>query len=123
MPVEVAEELALLQDRVPPFSPKEVRQTVESELGVTIEDVYATFDLTPIASASIGQVHRATLKDGKVVAVKVQRPNLAPLLYQDIGAMRCFSKWAKFFHLKGDWTLGWKWLINLAEFYLPRLTI
>lgn len=106
LPVEVAEELALLQDRVPPFSQDKVRQTVESELGLNLEDIFASFDLIPLASASIGQVHKATLKDGRVVAVKVQRPDLAPQLYQDLGAMRWFSKVGKLARLKGDWD-GW----------------
>lgn len=106
LPAEVAEELALLQDRVPAFSQDLVRQTVESELGLSMEAIFASFDLIPIASASIGQVHRATLKDGRVAAVKVQRPDLALQLYQDLGAMRWFSKTAKLLRLKGDWD-GW----------------
>jgi predicted unusual protein kinase regulating ubiquinone biosynthesis (AarF/ABC1/UbiB family) len=103
LPVEVADQLELLQDRVPPFSGLQVRQTIESELGLPLQDIFLSFDLQPIASASIGQVHRANLKDGRTVAVKVQRPNLAPQFYQDIGAMRFFAKWAKLFRLKGDW--------------------
>lgn len=106
LPVELAEELSLLQDRVPPFPQELVRQTVRYELGGLPEEVFATFDPEPLASASIGQVHEATLKDGSLVAVKVQRPNLSTLLYQDLGYMRWFAKMALALRLKGDWQ-GW----------------
>jgi predicted unusual protein kinase regulating ubiquinone biosynthesis (AarF/ABC1/UbiB family) len=106
LPVELSEELALLQDRVPPFSSELVRETIRSELGAMPEEIYAAFDSEPIASASIGQVHQATLKDGQSVAVKVQRPNLAKLLYVDLGYMRWFAKIALLLKLKGDWQ-GW----------------
>jgi len=113
LPAELSEELALLQDRVPPFPSEQVRQTVRSELGYYPEDIFLTFDLQPIASASIGQVHKATLADGRIVAVKIQRPNLAAILYQDLGCMRWFAKFSKLLHLEGDWD---SWLELSNEF-------
>jgi predicted unusual protein kinase regulating ubiquinone biosynthesis (AarF/ABC1/UbiB family) len=113
LPAELSEELALLQDRVPPFSSEQVRQTVRSELGYFPEDIFLSFDLEPIASASIGQVHKATLTDGRIVAVKIQRPNLAAILYQDLGCMRWFAKFSKLLHLEGDWD---SWLELSDEF-------
>lgn len=89
---ELAEELTLLQDRVPPFGLDLVRQTIESDLGGTPEDLFTQFDATPIASASIGQVHRVRLKDGKWAVIKVQRPNLAQQFNRDLGLMRLMAK-------------------------------
>jgi predicted unusual protein kinase regulating ubiquinone biosynthesis (AarF/ABC1/UbiB family) len=106
LPTELAEELALLQDRVPPFPLNLVRETVRYELGDFPEKVFSRFEPEPLASASIGQVHQATLPDGTLVAVKVQRPNLSSLLYQDLGYMRWFAKFALALKLKGDWR-GW----------------
>lgn len=106
LPVELAEELSYLQDKVPPFSSHLVRQTIHAELGAYPEAVFAQFDANPVASASIGQVHKAILKDGQMAAVKVQRSNLASLLYQDMGYMRWFAKLAIAVKLKGDWR-GW----------------
>ncbi|MBW1787911.1 MAG: AarF/ABC1/UbiB kinase family protein, partial [Deltaproteobacteria bacterium] len=68
---ELIEELSKLQDHVPPFGYDEVRQIVEGELKGTLEDIFESFEETPLAAASIGQVHKARLKDGEVVAVKV----------------------------------------------------
>jgi len=103
LPIELAEELSLLQDRVPSFAFAQVQQTIEVELGIAPETIFATFEHEPIASASIGQVHKATLADGRTVAVKVQRPNLAALMYQDLGYMRWFAKIALALRLKGNW--------------------
>lgn len=113
LPTELAEELALLQDRVPPFPLTLVRETIRYELGDFPEKVFSRFDPEPLASASIGQVHQATLPDGTLVAVKVQRPNLSNLLYQDLGYMRWFAKFALALKLKGDWR---SWLELSDEF-------
>ena len=88
LPADIANELALLQDRVPPFDGLAARGLVEAgllkELGRKFEDVFDSFDNTPVASASIAQVHFATLKGGREVAVKVQRPNVARLIEIDM---------------------------------------
>jgi predicted unusual protein kinase regulating ubiquinone biosynthesis (AarF/ABC1/UbiB family) len=113
LPAEVSEELVLLQDRVPQFPLEQVVETIKAELGAAPEELFLRFDSEPLASASIGQVHRATLKDGRLVAVKVQRPKLAGALYQDLGCMRWFARFSKFLHLKGDWDT---WLELSDEF-------
>lgn len=94
LPAEVAEELQLLQDRVPEFSLALVRQTVKSDLGAFPEEIFAVFEPEPIASASIGQVHRARLDDGRWVVVKVQRSDLGELFYRDLGYMRMWARTA-----------------------------
>lgn len=72
----IAEGLATLQDRLPPFAFKKAKATIEEQLGRSLEDLFAEFDETAIAAASIAQVHKATLKSGKKVAVKVLRPDI-----------------------------------------------
>lgn len=89
---EMADELTLLQDKVPPFDIATVRKIVEQNLNAAPEKVFIKFEETPIASASIGQVHRAWLKDGSPVVVKVQRPDLATRFYQDLGYMRLATR-------------------------------
>ncbi len=84
VPSEVIAELEHLQDDVPPAEPDKVRALLESELGGTITERFATFELEPMASASIAQVHRATLSDGRRVAVKVQRPGIESSIRSDL---------------------------------------
>jgi ubiquinone biosynthesis protein len=81
---DLAVELAKLQDDVPTLSWEEMRPRVETELGAPVEELYASFDTTPIAAASIGQVYRATLRDGTPVAVKVQRPGVTETMEIDL---------------------------------------
>ncbi len=75
--------LARLQDNVKPFSYEEVEKIVEEELGVRISKAFSEFDREPVAAASLGQVHRAKLRDGRPVVVKVQRPGIRPIIAQD----------------------------------------
>jgi len=89
---EMADELALLQDKVPPFDVAVARKIIEMDLGAPPEKLFVRFDEVPIASASIGQVHRAWLQDGTPVVVKVQRPDLATRFYQDLGYMRLATR-------------------------------
>ena len=84
LPDDIADELARLQDRVPPFSGDLACKIIEKDLGASIEDIFAEFDRTPLASASIAQVHTATLKTGESVVVKVIRPNIEKTIKQDI---------------------------------------
>ncbi len=81
-------ELVKLQSDVPPFPDEQVRQIIIEELGAPPEELYATFDPQPFAAASTAQVHRATLHDGTLVAVKVQRPYIAKQMKADIGIMQ-----------------------------------
>lgn len=85
---EVSQEFTKLQDNTPPFEYEIVKSRIEEELGAPIGEVFSSFDEKPLAAASVGQVHRALLKDGSAVAVKVQRPDLETLVKQDITIMR-----------------------------------
>jgi predicted unusual protein kinase regulating ubiquinone biosynthesis (AarF/ABC1/UbiB family) len=103
---ELAEELVSLQDRVPPFDYESLCQTIERELGAPPEKLFKEFEVTPIASASIGQVHRARLQDGRAVVVKVQRPDLSDIFYRDLGYMRLIAKIGPVIRPSQDWS-GW----------------
>jgi ubiquinone biosynthesis protein len=83
----LAQELSLLQAEVPGDPPDVVRETVETELGQPIEDLFAEFDDVPIASASIGQVHRARLKTGESVVVKVQHADIENTVREDLDVL------------------------------------
>jgi ubiquinone biosynthesis protein len=86
-PDELVNEFRLLRDKVKAEPFETVRHTVESDLGRSLEDVFATFDRVPLAAASIAQVHAATLHTGESVVVKVQRPQVATLVRTDLAAM------------------------------------
>jgi ubiquinone biosynthesis protein len=87
LPTDIADELALLQDRVPPFRSELVEATVIRVFGRPLLDVFKSFDLTPVASASVAQVHFAELPDGTPVAVKVLRPNVGEVIEHDLALM------------------------------------
>lgn len=84
VPQEYILALESLQDDVQPFSFADVERTVEEELGVRISKAFETFESTPLAAASLGQVHRAVLRDGRDVVVKVQRPNVREDVRRDL---------------------------------------
>jgi ubiquinone biosynthesis protein len=87
LPPAYLQALGRLQDNVEPFSFAEVEETVEQEIGVRLSKGFEYFDKTPIAAASLGQVHRAALRDGRSVAVKVQRPGIRERVLTDLQAM------------------------------------
>ncbi|HEX4525570.1 MAG TPA: AarF/ABC1/UbiB kinase family protein [Gaiellaceae bacterium] len=87
VPPDIIAELRGLQDDVRPFPYEDVQTTIEEELGQTVERLFTEFDSEPIAAASIGQVHRATLPNGRRVAVKVQRPNAPRQIEADLSLM------------------------------------
>ncbi len=84
LPPDIADELALLQDRVPPFSSPLAKATIEASLGAPVDEIFAAFDTEPMASASIAQVHAATLKGGEDVVVKVVRPGIERIIASDM---------------------------------------
>ncbi len=86
-PAELVAEFKLLRDRVPPEPFDAVRRVVELELGRSLDDLFESFERTPIAAASIAQVHAARLRTGEDVVVKVQRPQIARLVREDVEAM------------------------------------
>ena len=87
LPDDIAVELAHLQDRVPPFPGSEARAMVEKALGKPVSELFAHFDETPLASASIAQVHAAQLPDGREVVVKVVRPNIQATIRRDLSLL------------------------------------
>ena len=87
LPDDIAEELAHLQDDVPPFPGSQARAAIEAAQGVPVEEIFRHFDETPLASASIAQVHAAQLQDGTDVVIKVLRPNIRQLITRDVNLL------------------------------------
>jgi ubiquinone biosynthesis protein len=98
LPADIAEELARLQDRVPPFSPDIAIATIERAFRRPIDAVFVRFEREPVASASIAQVHFATVVDRgreREVAVKVLRPGMLPVIEKDLALMRMMAGWVE----------------------------
>ena len=91
LPPDIADELARLQDRVPPFDSAIAIAIIEKAFGRPLAQIFATFEHQPIASASIAQVHFATLPNGREVAVKVLRPNMLPAIEKDLALMHMMA--------------------------------
>ncbi len=94
LPPDIAQELAMLQDKVPPFPGELSRQIIEKNFSQPIDEVFESFEDKPLASASIAQVHVATLKDGKEVIVKVVRPNIEKTIGRDIALLYVMAELA-----------------------------
>ncbi|MEP7033295.1 MAG: AarF/UbiB family protein [Actinomycetota bacterium] len=92
LPPEYIEELATLQDNVPPLTEEQVVKVMEQELGVPWEDVFETIDPKPLAAGTIAEVHRAALADGTKVVVKVQRPEAREQIEQDLALLEVFAE-------------------------------
>ena len=97
LPLDIANELAKLQDRVPPFDSDKAVAIIERSLGRRIDEVFEHFDRKPVASASIAQVHFASLRteggESREVAVKVLRPNMLTVIDKDLDLMRTVARW------------------------------
>jgi len=92
LPDVYVRELSKLQDAAPPVRYRDIERVLEREYGRPLAEVFASFEPKPVAAASIGQVHRATLHDGRTVAVKVQRPNIAALVSLDMELLEVFVR-------------------------------
>ena len=88
LPVSYTEALARLQDKVAPFPFEEVEKIVNNELGMRLSRAFSSFDPVPISAASLGQVHHATMRDGRPVAVKVQRPGIREKMMDDLDSLQ-----------------------------------
>jgi ubiquinone biosynthesis protein len=101
IPLDVATELEKLQDRVPPFPAAQSRALVEKAFGRSIDEVFSHFEVEPVASASIAQVHFAVLKDGRDVAVKVLRPGMLEIIDQDMNLLHLLARWIERLSMDG----------------------
>jgi ubiquinone biosynthesis protein len=117
LPEPYLQALSRLHDKVKPFSFAEVEEIVAGELNVRISKAYSRFDETPLAAASLGQVHSAALRDGREVVVKVQRPNIAKQIEEDFEIL---AQIAEFLQAHTDFGRRRRLLDTLEEF---RLTI
>ena len=95
LPPDIAAELAKLQDQVPPFAAEQAAAVLEAAFGRPVEQVFAEFERTPLAAASIAQVHGARLPDGRAVVVKVLRPNVGELIRRDIEVLYAIAALAE----------------------------
>ncbi|MDI3262914.1 MAG: ubiquinone biosynthesis regulatory protein kinase UbiB [Fulvimonas sp.] len=102
VPADIADELALLQDEVPPFPGAEARAIVEAALKAPVDVLFASFDETALASASIAQVHAATLPDGRAVVVKVLRPGIEAKIERDVALLRTLGALVQRWHPQAD---------------------
>jgi predicted unusual protein kinase regulating ubiquinone biosynthesis (AarF/ABC1/UbiB family) len=115
LPDEWVSTLSGLHDRVPPRPSAMIREVVERELGRPLAAVFAEFDSVPLASASLAQVHRATLHDGRRCAVKVQYPGIAGIVRADLRNMMIVLRWLAFFERDFDYRV----LAREALKYIP----
>lgn len=106
-PVDITSELEKLQNNVPPVSFQEAKKLIEEQFGDQLDTFFAEFHDNPIASASIGQVYKATLHSGEIVAVKVQRPNIEKIIETDLEILDDLARlmdarfeWARTYHIK-----------------------
>jgi ubiquinone biosynthesis protein len=95
LPPDIADELAKLQDQVPPFPSSIALATLEQIYGKPVNEIFLLFDAEPVASASIAQVHLAVLHDGTEVAVKMLRPGIAPIIAHDVALMEPGRGWSR----------------------------
>lgn len=101
LPMEYADALSALQDRVRPFPAEQARKRIERALGFQIESVFLFFEAEPMASASIAQVHAATLKNGDEVVVKIVRPGIEPRIRQDLDILYTIARLAERYWSEG----------------------
>ena len=103
VPPTLVAELEKLQDKVPPFPFIEVKEIIESELRHSLEEIFSRFEQTPIAAASLGQVHSARLKNGDRVAIKIQRPNIRRIIEVDLEIMLYLATLLQKHFVEAEW--------------------
>ncbi len=118
VPEEITKELEQLQDQVTSFSFRKVREIIEDELGDTLENLFQDFNETPIATASIGQVHIAHLLSGEPVAIKIQRPDIQPIVETDLEIL---DGLAKLMEAKLSWAKNYQIRKMIHEFTISLL--
>ncbi|MCD6039252.1 MAG: ubiB [Gammaproteobacteria bacterium] len=101
LPEDIAEELEKLQDQVPPFPGEQARKMIEKALNSKITEIFRDFDIKALASASIAQVHAATLLDGRAVVIKVLRPHIKKIIEKDLDLLKILAHFADRFWKKG----------------------
>jgi ubiquinone biosynthesis protein len=94
LPLDIADQLAMLQDRVPPFPSEVAIATIEAAFGRPLTEIFGSFESTPLAAASIAQVHTATLKSGQEVVVKVLRPGMHEMIERDLEVLAALASLA-----------------------------
>jgi ubiquinone biosynthesis protein len=112
LPPAYIQALTRLQDNIDPFSYGEVDELVSHELGVRISKAFSNFETKPLAAASLGQVHRAWLRDGRAVVVKVQRPGIREIIAEDLDALEDI---AEFLDKHTDWGKRYRFVEMLEE--------
>lgn len=125
IPVEITSTLAVLQDQATPVEFAHIEKTITKDLKMSLEDIFEDFDKVPVAAASLAQVHKGRLKDGRQVAVKVQYPSLEYELEHDLKAMRTAVKLIKW-SFKGfdfEWILPEFVNALTAEVHVTRFLV
>jgi ubiquinone biosynthesis protein len=110
LPADIADELAFLQDQVPPIVDFDVHAFLSEVYGVPVSEVFASLDAAPLASASIAQVHTAKLADGEDVVVKIVRPNIEPVIRADMSLLRDLAERIE------------RWIPDALRLHLPEIT-
>lgn len=95
VPDDIVRELNHLQDNVAPFASEEFQRIVETSLGAKVSDLFASYDVAPLASASVAQVHTAVLNDGRDVVIKVIRPGIESIIAQDVELLLLIARWVE----------------------------
>jgi ubiquinone biosynthesis protein len=123
LPDDIADELVKLQDRVPPFGNEIARAIIEQELGMSIAEAFAEFDPTPLASASVAQVHTAVLHTGEPVVVKVLRPDIEQRILSDIGLLYELARFAERFWADAKRLRAWEVVAEFERTTLDELDL
>ncbi|WP_447730777.1 ABC1 kinase family protein [Stenotrophomonas rhizophila] len=121
VPVEFATALERMQEKVAPIPVERIAQIIEQELGASVSKLFASFDPVPLGCASIAQVHRAQLHDGREVAVKVQKPEVAAQLRSDLEVLRSFALAADHLTQVGRRVRLRDWLNEFAKTLMQEL--